>query len=131
MSGDIAARLLGENLRAVRNRRGWSLHDVENESGGQWKAVVVGSYERGDRALTVPRLVGLADFYGVPASSLLPRVGVADRDAAKRKAALLDEIADDHRREAARLRGDDPALDAVDESIDQHLSSRLEAGEPL
>ena len=39
---------------------------------GRWKAVVVGSYERGDRAVTVQRLAELADFYGVPVSELLP-----------------------------------------------------------
>ena len=32
----------------------------------RWKAVVVGSYERGDRAVTVQKLAELADFYGVP-----------------------------------------------------------------
>lgn len=33
---------------------------------------MVGSYERGDRALSVQRLCGLADFYGVAVSDLLP-----------------------------------------------------------
>jgi len=32
----------------------------------------VGSYERGDRAVTVSRLAELADFYRVPVSELLP-----------------------------------------------------------
>jgi transcriptional regulator with XRE-family HTH domain len=45
---------------------------VEEKSKGRWKAVVVGSYERGDRAVTVQRLHELADFYGVPVSELLP-----------------------------------------------------------
>ena len=36
------------------------------------KAVVVGSYERGDRSITVQRLAELAEFYGVPVSELLP-----------------------------------------------------------
>ena len=39
---------------------------------GRWKAVVVGSYERGDRAVTVQRLAELAEFYGVPVYELLP-----------------------------------------------------------
>lgn len=34
--------------------------------------MVVGSYERGDRAVTVARLAELADFYGVPVAELLP-----------------------------------------------------------
>ena len=45
---------------------------VEQRSGGRWKAVVVGSYERGDRAVTVQKLAELARFYGMPMSLLLP-----------------------------------------------------------
>jgi transcriptional regulator with XRE-family HTH domain len=33
---------------------------------------VIGSYERGNRAVTVPRLAELAEFYGVPVAELLP-----------------------------------------------------------
>src|SRR5262249_60241187 len=50
-----------------------SLHGVERKSGGRWKAVVVGSYERGDRAVSVQRLAELAEFYGVPVGELLPK----------------------------------------------------------
>ena len=50
-----------------------SLHGVEEKSDNRWKAVVVGSYERGDRAVTVQKLAELADFYGVPVSELLAR----------------------------------------------------------
>jgi transcriptional regulator with XRE-family HTH domain len=60
-------------LRAIRQQQGLSLHGVEQKSGGRWKAVVVGSYERGDRAVTVQKLAELADFYGVPVAELLPR----------------------------------------------------------
>jgi len=66
------ARALGAKLRQVRNQQGLSLQGVEARSGGVWKAVVVGSYERGDRAVTVQRLAELADFYGVPLTELLP-----------------------------------------------------------
>ena len=66
------ARSLGSRLRAVRSQQRLSLHGVERKSGGKWKAVVVGSYERGDRAVSVSRLAELADFYGVPISELLP-----------------------------------------------------------
>src|SRR5690606_7926326 len=59
-------------LRAIRTQQGLSLHGVEEKSQGRWKAVVVGSYERGDRAVTVQRLAELADFYGVPVQELLP-----------------------------------------------------------
>ena len=66
------ARALGSRLRAIRTQQGLSLHGVEEKSRGRWKAVVVGSYERGDRAVTVQRLAELSDFYGVPVSELLP-----------------------------------------------------------
>ena len=66
------AKALGARLRAIRTQQGLSLHGVEDKSQGRWKAVVVGSYERGDRAVTVQRLSELADFYGVPVAELLP-----------------------------------------------------------
>ncbi|MGH3328595.1 MAG: transcriptional regulator BldD [Streptomycetales bacterium] len=66
------AKALGSRLRAIRTQQGLSLHGVEQKSEGRWKAVVVGSYERGDRAVTVQRLAELADFYGVPVAELLP-----------------------------------------------------------
>jgi hypothetical protein len=67
------AAALGVRLRAVRSQQHLSLHGVERKSGGRWKAVVVGSYERGDRAISVQRLAELAAFYGVPVGELLPR----------------------------------------------------------
>jgi transcriptional regulator with XRE-family HTH domain len=66
------AKALGARLRAIRTQQGLSLHGVEEKSRGKWKAVVVGSYERGDRAVTVQRLAELAEFYGVPVAELLP-----------------------------------------------------------
>lgn len=63
---------LGERLRAIRVQQGLTLQEVEEKSGGRWKAVVVGSYERGDRAISVSKLARLARFYGVPVSELLP-----------------------------------------------------------
>ncbi len=66
------AKALGAVLRSVRSQQELSLQGVEQKSQGQWKAVVVGSYERGDRAITVQRLAELAEFYGVPVATLLP-----------------------------------------------------------
>src|SRR5690606_11295613 len=66
------AKSLGARLRAIRTQQGLSLHGVEEKSRGRWKAVVVGSYERGDRAVTVQKLAELAEFYGVPVAELLP-----------------------------------------------------------
>jgi transcriptional regulator with XRE-family HTH domain len=69
---DGYAKALGARLRAIRMQQHLSLHGVERKSNGKWKAVVVGSYERGDRAVSVQRLADLAEFYGVPVSDLLP-----------------------------------------------------------
>ncbi len=66
------ARAVGARLRAIRQQQGLSLHGVEQRSDGTWKAVVVGSYERGDRAISVQRLSELAEFYGIPVGELLP-----------------------------------------------------------
>lgn len=66
------ATALGAKLRRIRKQQGLSLNDVERKSNGQWTAMVVGSYERADRAVTVTKLVELANFYGIPVSDLLP-----------------------------------------------------------
>src|SRR5436305_15061745 len=66
------AKALGTRLRAIRTQQGLSLHGVEEKSHGRWKAVVVGSYERGDRARTVQKLAELSDFYGLPVAQPLP-----------------------------------------------------------
>lgn len=63
---------LGAALRRVRVAAGLSLQGVEDASGGVWKAVVVGSYERGDRAITIPRLVRYCAFLGVTIYDVLP-----------------------------------------------------------
>lgn len=64
---------LGARLRAIRQQQGLTLQHVEEVSGGRWKAVVVGSYERGDRAVSVAKLAELSEFYNVPVSELLPK----------------------------------------------------------
>jgi transcriptional regulator with XRE-family HTH domain len=71
------ARALGARLRQIRTQQELSLHDVEKQSNGRWKAVVVGSYERGDRAISVHKLADLAEFYGAPVAQLLPDGGDA------------------------------------------------------
>lgn len=63
---------LGRRLRQIRSQQGLTLQEIEEKSDGEWKAVVVGSYERGDRAVSVAKLARLARFYGVPVAELLP-----------------------------------------------------------
>lgn len=66
------ARRVGERLRAIRRQQRMSLQDVEASSEEEFKASVLGAYERGERAISVPRLQRLARFYGVPVDQLLP-----------------------------------------------------------
>ena len=61
-----------QRLREIRKSKGWSLQDVERHSNGRWKAVVVGSYERSDRAISLKKAIALMDFYQVPISELFP-----------------------------------------------------------
>ena len=65
------ARALGERLRIVRRQRKLSLEQVESTSAQEFKAAVLGAYERGERAISVARLRRLARFYGVPVDYLL------------------------------------------------------------
>ena len=67
------AQRVGERLRAVRKQKHLSLQAVEAASGQEFKASVLGAYERGERAISVPRLQRLAAFYNVAVDQLLPR----------------------------------------------------------
>lgn len=64
------------------------MHGVEQKSTGRWKAVVVGSYERGDRAVTVQKLAELADFYGIPVGELLPEGRISSGSEAATKISI-------------------------------------------
>jgi transcriptional regulator with XRE-family HTH domain len=67
------SRQVGERLRVIRKQKRLSLQEVEAQSDQEFKASVLGAYERGERALSVPRLDRLAMFYAVPIEQLLPR----------------------------------------------------------
>jgi transcriptional regulator with XRE-family HTH domain len=64
---------VGERLRQIRRQQGLSLQDVEARTGKEFKASVLGAYERGERTISVPRLMRLAQIYTVPPDQLLPR----------------------------------------------------------
>ena len=76
------AEQVGERLRNIRLQKGLSLHDVEERSVKEFKASVLGAYERGERSISVPRLQRLASFYGVPVDHLLPRLPAEPTDGA-------------------------------------------------
>jgi len=65
--------MVGKRLRSIRRQRGLSLQDVQRLSDQEFKAAVLGAYERGERSLSLPRLHRLATFYGVPVTQLLPQ----------------------------------------------------------
>jgi transcriptional regulator with XRE-family HTH domain len=62
---------LGSALRALRIARKWTLGDFERASGGKIKSVVLGSYERGSRSISVSKLETIAKIYEVPISGIL------------------------------------------------------------
>ena len=70
---DMAYRsLVGERIRSIRKQKRLSLQEVEARSEAEFKASVLGAYERAERAISVPRLQRLANFYNVPVDQLLP-----------------------------------------------------------
>lgn len=79
--------LVGERLRDARRRRGWALLDVEDASDGEFKASVLGAYERGERSVSAARLWRLAQLYDVHVASLLPG---AERSEADVEGVLVD-----------------------------------------
>ena len=75
MSPDPYTAAVGRRLRIVRLAAGLSLGDLKVKSGGRWKAVTVGSYERGDRHMTAENLAAYAKWLGVPVLMFYPGEG--------------------------------------------------------
>ena len=61
---------ISRRLRQIRKQQSLTLKQVEIRSRGKWKAVVIGSYERGTRSLSISKAKSLCEFYGVPLSAL-------------------------------------------------------------
>jgi transcriptional regulator with XRE-family HTH domain len=123
------ARKVGQRLRAIRRQKGLSLQDVEAMSGHEFKASVLGAYERGERIISVPRLQRLAGYYDVPVDQLLPPNGELERataagramaDTAERSAAGNDRGSEKVTFDLTRFRDvADPEL----EMVRQYLNS--------
>ena len=62
---------IAQRLKHIRIQQHLTLKQVEIKSRGKWKAVVVGSYERGTRSLSIAKAEELCNFYSVPLSTLL------------------------------------------------------------
>ena len=91
---------VGQRLRSIRRQKGWSLQDVEAMSGLEFKASVLGAYERGERSLSLPRMQRLAAFYGVPVDQLLPammqRQAAEDGDGITLDLSKIDQAPNSH-----------------------------------
>jgi len=118
---------LGQRLRAARRHRGWSLGDVESQTSGEFKASVVGAYERGERAISVQRFVRLSDIYGSSASDLLP--AVADRGLVIDLDLLAKDDGDlvDRYLAAIQMMRKQPGVDEVRDSDRAVISSLLQS----
>ena len=81
---------VGERLRSIRRQRDMSLQDVHKATNGEFKAAVLGAYERGERSVSVPRLHRLAICYGVPVNQLLPVDDLPAVQASVSKAVTID-----------------------------------------
>ena len=111
------ARDLGARLRAIREQRGWSLRDVHDASEGRFTGSAVGTYERGERGISVQRLSELAQLYGVPVERFLPESPMRDGGREPRPAveAPKDKVVLDL---AALERQTQPEFDPVRRYID-------------
>lgn len=68
---------LGRRLREVRHAAGLSLSQAAAKSGGDFPAVVMSAYERGDRNVSVARLIRLCRLYGASVHEVIPAPGPA------------------------------------------------------
>lgn len=70
MATNFTIEQVSTRLRAIRTSKSLSLSDVEVLSEGEIKAVVLGSYERGARTLSVKRAISIAALYQIPVTQL-------------------------------------------------------------
>jgi len=74
--GDIRAR-----LRATRLALGWSLKEFENHSAGEVTAIAMGSYERGERTLSLSKLLTICEIFHISIIHILappPEISCGD-----------------------------------------------------
>jgi transcriptional regulator with XRE-family HTH domain len=120
---------VGGRLRAIRRQKRLSLQDVEAASNLEFKASVLGAYERGERAISVPRLQRLARFYRVPVDQLLPgddgpdfgpRPGDADVVIDITDGAIATRVVDDR-----PIKIDLTAVERIDDAASEMLTRYL------
>ena len=62
---------ISARIRKQRKARSLTLQDIERLSNGRIKAVVMGSYERGSRAISLARTIEIANLFAIPLSELI------------------------------------------------------------
>jgi transcriptional regulator with XRE-family HTH domain len=81
-------------LRTVRKVKGWTLREVEEYSHGDILAVVLGSWERGNRKPTLERLLYLCeDIYRIPLSAIISNNDEDFREALAKEIMRSDKFA--------------------------------------
>jgi transcriptional regulator with XRE-family HTH domain len=61
-----------ERLRQLRQRTGLTLEQIERFTNYEFKASVVGAYERGERHISIPRLFRYCQLLGAEPTEILP-----------------------------------------------------------
>jgi transcriptional regulator with XRE-family HTH domain len=62
---------ISARIRRQRTARSLTLQDIERLSAGRIKAVVMGSYERGSRAISLARAIEIANLFSIPLTELI------------------------------------------------------------
>jgi len=70
---------ISARIRRQRKARSLTLQDIERLSAGRIKAVVMGSYERGSRAISLARAIEIANLFAIPLSELIEEPRTNDR----------------------------------------------------
>lgn len=98
------SQAIGSKLRQIRKDQRLSLHDVEQQSNHEFKASVVGAYERGERSISVARLIRLCEHYHVSPSTVLPNettIDLTTEESRSRRVVIdLTKIANNNHAEA-------------------------------
>ncbi len=128
---DPLNQMIGSRVREARRARGWSLLDVEAASDGEFKASVLGAYERGERALSVARLLRLAALFEMSPVVFLPETPdhtdpIIDLEAAEAAGDRQGETIDRFLRAIQRMRKGGSPRAAVRQSDLKVLAALLD-----
>jgi transcriptional regulator with XRE-family HTH domain len=71
---------ISARIRRQRKARSLTLQDIERLSAGRIKAVVMGSYERGSRAISLARAIEIANLFSIPLTELIEEPSIRNSD---------------------------------------------------